>query len=66
MVLTYSMPNLVVRTLFALLQHETYYSTVHFFCRDISCYTSVVFKALQLKLDTCHLLKKCVLIIKNH
>ena len=28
------------------------YSTFHFFCRDISCYNSIVFKALKLKLDT--------------
>ena len=36
------------------------------FCRDISCYISVVFKDLKLKLGICNLLKKCMLNIKNH
>ena len=34
-----------------------HYSPFQLFCRDISCYISVVFKALKLKLDTCNLLK---------
>ena len=38
----------------------------NFFCRDISCYNSFVFKALKLNLDICNLLKKCMLNIKNH
>ena len=37
------------------------YSTFQIFCRDISCYISVVFKVLKLKLDTRNLLKKCML-----
>ncbi len=43
-----------------------YYSTFQLFCRDISCYISVVFKDLKLKLGICNLLKKCMLNIKNH
>ena len=42
------------------------YSTFQLFCRDISCYISVVFKDLKLKLGICNLLKKCMLNIKNH
>ena len=41
------------------------YSTFQFFCRNISCYFSVVFKALKFKLNTCNLLKQCMLNIKD-
>ena len=37
-----------------------------FFCRDISCYISVVFEALKLKLGTCNLLKSECWIFINH
>ena len=49
-----------------ILSTQSDYSTFQFFYRDISCFISVVFKALTLKLDTCNLLKKCMLNIKNH
>ena len=45
---------------------NNYYSPFQLFCRDISCYISVVFKDLKLKLGICNLLKKCMLNIKNH
>ena len=52
--------------LFWVLDIDYPYSTFQLFCRDISCYISVVFKALKLKLDTCNILKKCMLNIQNY